>query len=137
VRAPPDIRLPVEHVCGAVAGMTGDLRTTLRLELSRALKARDRTALAACRTALAAVDNAEAVPLRPGEPRAGALEQSVVGVGAADVARRELTEREVREVVVAEFRDLRSSADHFTVSHPERAHELRTQAEVMDRLLGG
>jgi hypothetical protein len=39
------------------------MRTSLREGLKAALKARDRVAVAALRSALSAIDNAEAVPL--------------------------------------------------------------------------
>jgi hypothetical protein len=45
------------------------LRAALRLGLTAAPKARDRDALAALRTAITAIDNAEAVPARSASPR--------------------------------------------------------------------
>jgi hypothetical protein len=55
------------------------LRERLRAELPAAMKRRDRTAAAALRSALGAIDNAEAVDA--GEVRAGAVETSAVGLG--------------------------------------------------------
>ena len=65
------------------------------------MKARDRVAVAALRSALARVSNAEAVHV-DSVPRAGAIEDAPAGAGAADAPRRELTEADVRGIVEAE-----------------------------------
>jgi uncharacterized protein len=68
----------------------GDIRIRMRRALTAAMKARDQRAVAALRSALAAIDNAEAVEAAgeghpPGE---GRIAGAVLGVGAAEVARR-------------------------------------------------
>ncbi len=55
------------------------LRLRMRRALPEAMRARDRAAVSALRTALAALDNAEAVSLEEFEPRGPALEQSPMG----------------------------------------------------------
>ena len=66
-----------------------DLRTHLRRQLSAAVREHDRPAVSALRSALAALDNAEAV--QPGEDIQPEVSQhvagGVVGVGAAEVER--------------------------------------------------
>ena len=64
------------------------VRITLRAEMTRAMKRRDREATAVFRAALGAIDNAEAVAVGS-EHRAGAIETAVVGVGRSDVSRRD------------------------------------------------
>ena len=73
------------------------LRDRLRAALPAALKARDRTAVAALRSALAAIDNAEAVDAS--DVHAGAIEASAPGPGAAERPRRELTESDIDDIV--------------------------------------
>ncbi|MGL5850925.1 MAG: hypothetical protein ACRCZD_09115, partial [Phycicoccus sp.] len=95
-----------------------------------AMRTRDRVALSALRSALAAVANAEAVPVESA-PGAGALEHAVLGVGAADVPRRELTEDDVRGVVTAEATEREEAARTVTASRPDDASRLRAEAAVM------
>jgi uncharacterized protein YqeY len=75
------------------------VRERLRAGLTVAMKARDRMAVAALRATLGAIDNAEAVTSPSMVDRGFAIEQSSVGVGAAEVARRVLTEEDVAGIV--------------------------------------
>ena len=94
----------------------GNLRQALRAALTPALKSKDRIAVSAIRTALAAIDNAEA----------GAL-----GVGAADVPRRALSSSEIDAIVAAEITERRHTADEIAATHPDRAATLRAEADVL------
>jgi hypothetical protein len=74
-------------------------------------------AIAALRTTLGAIDNAEAVdvperPLPMGEPIAGA----VVGHGAGEAPRRELSEGQIRALVQGEVADRESAQPTTTGS---------------------
>lgn len=111
--------------------MSEDLRTSLSSALVPAMRARDAAAVAALRSALAAVANAEAVPIEHAPP-AGALEQTRVGVGAADAPRRELTEEDVREVVRGEVTE-REQAAGVLDGHgrADEAARLRAEAAVL------
>ena len=101
----------------------GNVRDRLRRDLPAAIRARDTVAVAALRSALAAIDNVEAVDpdtvvtrrVDPGavEPQADpasasgtgphpGVAGSVAGVGAAEVARRPLTAGEIEDTVRAE-----------------------------------
>lgn len=110
------------------------LRAALRAELTAAMKRRDRVAMAACRSALGAIDNAESYGIDA--PRAGAVEASAIGAGAAEAARRELTEHDVRSVVAAEATERRSAAAELPETVASRSEELRAEAAVLERLLG-
>jgi uncharacterized protein YqeY len=97
--------------------------------LKNALKARDSIAVAALRSAVSAIDNAEAVnQAQASGPR--------LGVGAGDVARRELSTRDVIEVVRAEATARVSAADEYArLGKPEHAARLRAEAVVLQSLL--
>ena len=85
------------------------------------MKARDRVAVAALRSALARVCNAEAVHVDT-VAAAGALHDAPIGAGAADAPRRELTEADVRGIVEAEVAEHEHAAAHFTdVGRPDDA----------------
>ncbi|HKS50953.1 MAG TPA: hypothetical protein VJS67_03700 [Pseudonocardiaceae bacterium] len=78
------------------------MRTSLRRDPTAALKAQDRVAIAALRSALAAIENAEA----PAADQAGLatvdsehIAGSIVGLGAAEAPRRQLTESDLRAIV--------------------------------------
>lgn len=100
------------------------------------MRARDKTTVSALRTTLSALDNAEAVPLDETGLRGTALEQSPVGVGATEAARRELSEHDVVEVVRAEAADRLEVAARLTApAHADRAAQLRAEAAVLLRFL--
>jgi uncharacterized protein YqeY len=124
--------------------MTGDggtLRGRLRGALPAAMKARDAAAVAALRSALAAIDNAEAVEPAPGPPPAAGhadLAGTVAGLGAAEVERRHLQEAEVARIVQAEVADRRAAADAYErAGQAERAGRLRAEADVLSSHLDG
>ncbi|MFF3225531.1 hypothetical protein ACFYV7_22245 [Nocardia suismassiliense] len=113
---------------------TDPLRARLRAALSVAMKSRDRQAITALRSTLGAIDNAEAVDV--GEHRAGAVEGSAVGLGVAEVARRELTEGDIEQIVRAEIAERHTVAEEYDrVGRAEQAEELRVQAKVLADLL--
>lgn len=125
--------------------MTGDggtLRGRLRGALPAAMKARDAAAVAALRSALAAIDNAEAVePSRgrsPAEAGHADLVGTVAGLGAAEVERRRLQEAEVEQIVRAEVAERRAAADAYErAGQDERAGRLRDEADVLSSHLDG
>ncbi|MFF7179398.1 hypothetical protein [Streptomyces sp. NPDC008121] len=102
------------------------------------MRARDKAAVSALRSTLAALDNAEAVPLSEDRLRGTALEASPAGVGATEAVRRELTERAVLDVVRAEAAERLDAAEQLTApAHADRAARLRAEAEVLLRFLDG
>lgn len=113
------------------------LRDRLAAALPVAMRSRDRVAVSALRSALARVSNAEAVHIDTVQ-RAGAIEHAYVGPGAADAARRELTESEVRTLVEDEVRERVDAATHLVeVGRPEVAERLLGEAAVLRAHLGG
>ena len=102
------------------------------------MRARDKAAVSALRTTLAALDNAEAVPGDEVGFRGVALEQSPVGAGATEAARCELSERGVVDVVRAEAAERLEVAAQLTApAHADRAAQLRAEAAVLLRFLDG
>lgn len=109
----------------------------MRQALPEAMRARDKAAVSALRATLAALDNAEAVPVGEAELRGTALEESPVGVGVAEAQRRELSEASVADIVRAEVAERLEAADRLTApAHADRAARLRAEADVLLRFLG-
>jgi uncharacterized protein YqeY len=119
---------------GSAAAAEGPapLRARLGAALPVAMKSRDRIAVAALRTALAALDNAEAVDRPEGADRHQAIELVPLGAGASEVARRELTEQQVADLVRAEVTERESAAAHYEeLGRAEQAERLRAEAAVL------
>lgn len=106
----------------------------MRQALTEAMRARERVAIGALRTTLAALDNAEAVPAAETEPATAALEQAPLGAGATDVRRRELGEPENAEIVRSEV-DERLAAAAALTGRAEHAERLRAEAAVLERFI--
>lgn len=118
-----------------------ELRARLRAALLAARKARDAAAVSALRTALSAIDNAEAVA--PAARAAGAEAQSehVAGtagpLGSGEAARVDLSEDDVRAIVAAEIEERRAAAAGYEArGKTGRAAELRAEADVLAAQLG-
>ncbi|MBT2386517.1 hypothetical protein [Streptomyces sp. ISL-11] len=102
------------------------------------MRARDKATVSALRATLAALDNAEAVPVDEADVRGPALEHSPFGVGVTEAVRRELSERGVADVVRAEAAERLEAAAQLTApAHADRAARLRTEAAVLLRFLDG
>lgn len=109
---------------------TAPLRDRLRAALPIAMKARDRRAASALRSALAAIDNAEAVEIV--DVKAGAIESSAVGLGAAEVARRDLTDADIERIVRTEIDERLSAAtDYERAGHAARAADLHAEVDAL------
>ncbi|CUR61079.1 conserved hypothetical protein [metagenome] len=114
--------------------MTTDspLRTRLRAALLDARRARDAEAASTLRTALAALENAEAVPTT--DATAGALEDAPLGVGVTEAARRVLSDADELAVLEAEIASLQEAGRAYACSVPERAVAARRAAERLSAL---
>jgi len=109
-------------------------RESLRGALLTARKERDAVRVSALRSALSAIDNAE-TPDGPA-PRAGAIADSAMGLGAAEVARRTLTDAEIRTVIRAEVDERVEAAEQLaSAGRPERAADVRAEVAVLTGLL--
>lgn len=103
--------------------MTSPLRDSLRSRLLRARRERDVAAVSALRTAIAAVENAEAVPV----PASGS---------ATEVERRELTGDDEQRIVAEEAADLRAAErDHRARGDGSRADVAASGAELLEEVL--
>lgn len=113
-------------------------RTKLRDALLAARKNHDSARVSALRSALSAIDNAETPDgVQLDAPSSGTIAGGVVGLGSAEVARRRLSDEQIRELLRAEVDERLSAADEFTAGgHAERATSLREEAGVLADLLG-
>lgn len=119
--------------------MPEDLRDRLRAALQDALKRRDDSAVAALRSALAAIDNASAVP-QQSPPTAHASSEHVagtaLGVGAAEAERQALTPEQLQEIVRAEIADRQQAAEHYRrAGHADMAEQLDREAGVLSSIV--
>lgn len=110
------------------------LRERLRAALKPAMRARDRSAISALRSALGAIDNAEAIDAA--EVKAGALEDSAVGLGAAEARRRDLTEADIADIVRREIGERRdAAAEYDRLGATDRRDSLTAEADTLAALL--
>jgi len=92
-------------------------RRTLRDALLAARKDRDATRVSALRSALSAIDNAEAPDgVDLDAPSSGTIAGGVVGLGATEVARRVVSDAQIRELVHAEIDERLTAARDFTAA---------------------
>lgn len=98
------------------------------------MKARDRVAVGVLRSTLAAIDNAEAVA--PAETNGLAIEQTPLGVGAAEAERRVLSADDIVRIVRDEIASREdAAADYDRAGHADRAAQLRDEARLLDEFL--
>jgi uncharacterized protein len=107
----------------------------LRVALGQALRRRDSTAVAALRSALSAIGNAEAVT--PAPPVAGASSPHLAGarsgLGTGEAPRRRLTAGQVDQVIQAEISERRQAARGYErAGQPGRAQRLRAEADALE-----
>lgn len=115
------------------------MRAQLRAALTAAIKARDPVAVSALRSGLAAIANAEAVDaasMQPSITDESEFAGAVLGLGAGEVARRELSEADVRAILRTEVSDRTGAADDYErLGQPEHAARLRAEAEFLNKHL--
>jgi uncharacterized protein YqeY len=113
-------------------------RLKLRESLLTARKDRDTARIAALRSALSAIDNAETpepVDIKTGS--SGTIAGSVAGLGATEVARRELSDEQIRDLLRAEIDERLNAAEDFSAAgHSERVDALRAEAATLIDLMG-
>jgi uncharacterized protein len=113
------------------------LAERLRDALRAAIKARDRVAVSALRSALAAIENAEAVEGTGAARRGLAIEQSP-GLGGAEVRRLDLAEADVIRIVRAEIADREAAARTYaSAGQADRAELLLAEAAALRAHLDG
>jgi hypothetical protein len=112
-----------------VTDYAAKLRARLGEDLRAARKARDRPAIDTCRSLMAALDNAGAVPLDESAPRCPAP-------GPAEVGRRELSSADVTALLRREAQERTAAADEYErYGRPLEAVGLRAGAAVIERLI--
>jgi len=105
------------------------------------MKERDTAAVSGLRSALAAIANAEAVPLpaaRSGQPPAGDqhVAGSVAGLGGGEASRRAVTEDEAIAIAAAEVAERRAAArDYEAAGQHGRAERLLRGARAIESAL--
>jgi uncharacterized protein len=117
-----------------------DVRQRLRGALRDAMRSRDAEAASALRSALAAIDNAEAIPV--GQTTSTATSSphfagAVAGLGAAEAQRRGLTETGMSEIIDAEITERLSAASEYERGgFAEQGGRLRREAQALRDALG-
>ncbi|MEV4534112.1 hypothetical protein AB0J82_09795 [Asanoa sp. NPDC049518] len=107
------------------------LRERLRRTLRDALRARDAVAAGALRSAISAIDNAEAVPVGA-DGRLSLNPLGTVGVGAAEATRRALDDDEILRIVRAEVADrMAAAAQYERLGQVDAAGRMRSGAELL------
>ncbi|HEY5855888.1 MAG TPA: hypothetical protein VIW24_18060 [Aldersonia sp.] len=110
------------------------LRTRVRTDLRTAMKVRDTAAVAALRSALAGIDNAEAVA--PTEMSVAAVSEHVagagVGVGSTESARLVLSVDDVQSVLHTLITELSAEAGRYDgYGQADAAQRLRSEAAAL------
>ena len=115
------------------------LRDALRRDLASAMKAREPDAVSALRTAIAAIDNAEAVPA-PDERAAttsGHIAGARAGLGAAEAARRNLSDGPQQAILRDQIAGYAADADRYeALGQQDAAGRLRARARLLTAYLG-
>lgn len=108
------------------------VRARMRADLTTAIKSRDRVSITALRSALAAIDNAEAVAVDRSAPTTSLSEHVAGAAGPSEVARRDLTEAEIIGLVVAELdeRDI-AATEYENAGRLDRAATIRAEADAL------
>lgn len=103
------------------------------------MKARDTPSKNAIRSALAAIENAEAVVVDGSDGIVATSEHvagAAIGVGAAEAQRQELDEEQILEIVSAERDErLTAAAELRAAGREERAADLEAEAAALDAFL--
>ena len=113
--------------------MSPDLRALLQSSLLPAMRVGDKDTVDVVRSALAAIANAEAVPVEDAPALTdGPIAGASVGLGATEAPRRELTEDEVRAIVERERQERLHAAEESEAGGlGEYAARLKTQAAAL------
>ena len=114
------------------------VRVALRQRLSTALRERDKPVAATMRSAIAALENAEAAPAAPGVTPATSrhVAGAAIGVGAAEAERLALDDETESAILRGEVDSLLEAAREYeSVGHGDRAVEARTAADALSTVV--
>ncbi len=118
--------------------MSSVLRTALRTRLTTAMRERDRAAVSVLRTAVAAIENAEAVPVDDSRASVGSADVAgaALGLGATEADRRRLDEATERAVVALEVHSLVEAQQAYAVAGDhDRARSAEAGADLLRAVL--
>ena len=120
--------------------MTSDsddgIEVRMRRDLSQAMKARDRVAIAALRSALGEIANAGAVTTEHASTAQGGDIAGAVPFGSAELAPRSMTDADSVAVVRREVSERDAAAEEFDKrGRHDRGSQLRAEADVLRRYL--
>jgi uncharacterized protein len=112
-------------------------RAALRPRLVAAMKVRDKMGMAALRSLLGAIDNAEAADTESAPAvEAGVIAGGVVGLGAGEVARRQLSPADLVALCHHEVTDRRTAAEEYRgIRQLDAAAVLDAEADVIEAVL--
>ena len=109
------------------------LKARIRADLTSAMKARDSAQASLLRVLLAALDNAEAVPIGSAHER---YQERAFGDPSAEVPRLVLTMEDVKALVAKERAEREvAAADFERLGRPDDAEGLRQEASWVARYL--
>jgi len=113
----------------------GGVRSRLRRDLTGGLKGRDHVRVVALRSAIAAIDNAEAIDVSDAPPRETSSEHvagASVGVGSAEAERRLLSDADVNAIIRAQVDERSQAAQQYEkLGRSDVAERLRREADVL------
>jgi uncharacterized protein YqeY len=115
------------------------LRADLAAALKDAIRGRDTVAASALRTTLSAIANAEAVATST-QPKAAVgsphFAGAFAGLGAGEVARRQLSAADVRAIVLAEIAEREHAAAEYAANGlSSQAERLHTEADILNAVI--
>lgn len=112
-------------------------RVDLRRRLTTAMKGRDKAATSALRSILGAIDNAEAADADAApDVETGVIAGGVAGLGAGEVARRQLSVADLVAILGEEASDRRiAAAEYREIGQADAAAILDAEADVIDSVL--
>jgi uncharacterized protein len=116
------------------------LRTHLRQDLRDAMKARRREDVAALRTLIAAIDNAEAggvIAPTSGQSSTEHVAGATTGAGSSEADRRSISPAELRAILDREIEEIEEHVTRYEkLGKSEDAASLRIQLNVLARYRG-
>lgn len=110
------------------------LRAVLKADLVTAMKAREIDTIGALRSAIAAIDNAEAVeaPTSTEVATSETIAGATAGVGSTEVERRDLSIAEVQALLSDQMAECEAAAELYASrGQQDAASRLRREADIL------
>jgi uncharacterized protein YqeY len=117
-----------------MSAATEEMKARLRVDLSTYMRARQSLEAGVIRSLLAALDNAEALPVDHNRPESL---QARFGDGSSEADRRSLPQEDVDAIISSEIRQrMNAAADMERLGLEDRAETLRHEAQIAKRYAG-